>query len=185
MITAYEDPNGGGASLTFTVTFIIKASTTPTTITNQPASASLHVGENLSLTVEASGTAPFTYKWQKDSVDISGATNATYSVTNITTAAAGSYVAIVTGAGGAATSNPAVITVTPLTLSMPVYVSGSGTTLSLDTIPGRHYIIEATPSLNPAAWTIAGEVTAGTNSTQFTDTSPDATERYWRYYPSP
>jgi hypothetical protein len=183
-ITAFEDPNGGGHSLTFTVTFHIKASSTPTTIITQPASTNLHVGETLSLTVAASGTAPFTHKWQKDSVDISGATNTTYSVTNITSAAAGSYVAIVTGAGGPVTSNPAAVTVTPVAFAEPAYTQ-SGTTLTFDSVPGRHYIIEATSTLSPAAWATAGEVTASASTTQFTDTTVDSAQRFWRYYPSP
>lgn len=183
-ITAYESPNGGGAALAFTLTFNIAAVTQPTAISTQPVSAALHEGETLSLHVAATGTAPFSYKWQKDAVDIPGATTDTYSLTNITGLAAGSYVAIVTGAGGPATSNPAVITVTPLTISSPTHAPGS-TTLQLSTISGRHYIIQSTPSLSPAAWSTAGELTAGTATAQFTDASPETSERYWRYYPSP
>jgi hypothetical protein len=185
-ITAYEDANGGGHSLTFTITFHIKATSTPTVITADPANAALHPGDTLSLTVTATGTAPFTYKWQKDTVDIPGATTATYAVTNVTTAEAGNYVAIVTGAGGTATSNPANVTITPITFGTPNFTpTASGTTLSIDTVPGRHYVIQATESLNPPAWVTAGEVTAGTGTTQFTDPAPEAGQRYWRYYPSP
>lgn len=183
-ITAYESPNGGGASLPFTLTFNITATSQPTTITTQPVSVGLHPGETLNLSVAAAGTAPFTYKWQKDTVDIPGATSATYSLTNIASGAAGSYVAIVTGAGGTATSNPATITVTTLTMTPPTHTTSS-TTLNLSTVSGRHYVIQSTTSLNPEVWTTTGEVTATAATTAFIDNSPETTERYYRYYPSP
>lgn len=183
-ITAYEHVEGAGAALTFTVTFNITPTTIPTTITNPPTGAGLHVGEPMNLSVGASGTPPFTYRWQKDGVDMPNATSATYSIGVVDASAAGSYTVIVTGAGGSATSDPAAITVTPLRIQLQAHTPDS-TSLLLTTVPGRRYIVQATESLSPALWTNAGEKTAGTTSTVFEDAVVSAPQRFWRYYPSP
>ena len=183
-ITAYENPSAGGAALTFTVTFNIAASALPTTITNQPVSVDLHAGEPLNLTVGASGTPPFSFKWTRNNLDIPNATNADYSISAIDSLGAGSYQAVVTGGGGAATSNPAVVTVTPLSLGIQAH-DPTSTTLIIQTLPGRRYMIQATISLSPLSWNLVGETNATATATQFIDPSPQVLERYWRYFPSP
>ena len=183
-ITAYENAGGGGASLTFTVTFNIAGATQTTKITNQPPSLTLHLGEPFSLTVSASGTAPFTYKWQKNGVEIPGATAAVYSVTALQTNDAGSYVAIVTGAGGVTNSLPAIITAVPLSFQIQAWNSQSATFL-LQTIPGRHYMVQATPTLSAPAWGPAAQVTALNATSILIDSFTTPTNRFWRYYPSP
>lgn len=183
-ITAYELTSGGGGSTTFTITFNIASLSLPTTITSQPVATNLHIGEPLTLIVGASGTAPISYKWQKDLIDITGATSATYSVTNVDSLAAGSYRAVVTGGGGSATSNPALVTVTPLAISAPVFTTPS-MTVTLQTIVGRHYVVQAATTLNPLTWIQVGDTNATAGQTQFVDPTPVTTERYWRYYPSP
>jgi hypothetical protein len=183
-ITAYELPSGGGTSLTFTVTFNITGGAQPTIITPHPASAGLHVGEPLHVSVTATGTAPFTYKWQKDTIDIPGGTASTVTIEAVDASAAGSYRAIVTGAGGPATSNAAIITVTPLSIHLQAHTEGS-TTLLLTSVPGRHYFLQATSSPGVVPWEAAGEITATTSSTPIGDQSPEAGVRIWRYYPGP
>lgn len=183
-ITAYEHVNGAGASLTFTVTFVITATTQPTVITNHPAGRGLHPGETITLTVGASGTAPFTYVWQKNGEPIPGATASTYTSPPVSEASAGNYTAVVTGAGGSATSNPAAITVSPLSIAI-ISHTASATILRLQTAPGRQYVVEATPTLGPVLWTNSGEVSATTTATEFTETRPEEASRFWRYRPVP
>ena len=89
--------------------------TSPTSvpvITGQPANVSVTPGQAASFTVTAAGTAPLSYQWQKDGVNISGATAATYSIASVAAANAGQYRAVVTNAVGSATSNAATLTVT-------------------------------------------------------------------------
>ena len=52
-----------------------------------------------------------TYQWRKNSADISGATDATYSITNVQASDAGNYDVIVSGDCGNETSETAVLTV--------------------------------------------------------------------------
>ena len=77
--------------------------------------ASVVVGKKVSFSfVSADGTAPFTYQWQKNGVDISGATASTFVLNAVSLNDVGSYTLKVTNAAGNAISNKAVITVTQL-----------------------------------------------------------------------
>ncbi|MES2705741.1 MAG: LamG-like jellyroll fold domain-containing protein [Verrucomicrobiota bacterium] len=53
----------------------------PVTITAPPASRSTYEGSPVTFTVTHGGTAPFSYKWQRDGVDIPGAADPTYTLT--------------------------------------------------------------------------------------------------------
>jgi len=83
------------------------------TVVNQPASKTVIAGDAVSFSVGASGALPFTYQWQKNTVNINGATGSTYSIAATTTADAGTYRCIVKNAFGEATSNNATLTVQP------------------------------------------------------------------------
>lgn len=83
----------------------------PPQITDQPVGATVLVGSNFSLTVTATGTAPLLYQWSKDGVNLSGATDATYSVTNAVTNEAGGYSVVITNVAGGATSAVAQVNV--------------------------------------------------------------------------
>jgi hypothetical protein len=88
------------------------AATAPT-ISTQPAAASVTVGQAPTFTVAASGTAPFTYQWRRNGVDIAGATNASYTAPAVAMGDNGaSYTAVVTNSAGSVTSAAAVLTVT-------------------------------------------------------------------------
>jgi hypothetical protein len=88
-------------------------------ITNEPASQTNSVGGNVSFTVGAVGYPVLTYQWQVTNSatggftnlvnggNISGATNATLTLTGITTNQALAYQVIVTNSQGSVTSTPA------------------------------------------------------------------------------
>lgn len=80
----------------------------------QPLSNAYAAGGTLVLTADAAGgTQPYTYQWQKDTVNISGATGQNYTKSGLVTGDAGSYRRITTDAVAATvTSTAAVITVT-------------------------------------------------------------------------
>lgn len=80
----------------------------PPAITAKSGVTNLIVGQNLGLSVTASGTKPYTnlvYQWSQDGSSISGATNASLSVTNVDTNAAGLYKVVVSNFGGSTTSS--------------------------------------------------------------------------------
>jgi hypothetical protein len=80
------------------------------TITNEPASQTVVLGTTVNFSVKAAGDAPLSYSWTRNGANLSG-TNSTYTISNVTSAAAGSYVAIVSNAVGRTESAPAVLTV--------------------------------------------------------------------------
>jgi len=85
-------------------------------ITTQPTNQSVIAGSALNLSVIATGTAPLTYQWYFNNNVISGATLSTYSISTVQTSNAGNYTVTVSNAGGAVTSNAAVVTVGVITI---------------------------------------------------------------------
>jgi sugar lactone lactonase YvrE len=69
-------------------------------------------GSAVSFTVAVSGSPTPTLQWEKDGVNLSGATSATFSIASARTSDAGSYMAIATNSAGSAISNSAALTVT-------------------------------------------------------------------------
>ena len=94
-------------------------------MTVQPVDQSNIVpGDHVSFGVTATGTAPLSYQWQKDEVDltdggsITGATTATLTITGVMESDEGGYRCVVTNIAGRVTSNPAMLTVGELSLSL-------------------------------------------------------------------
>ncbi len=82
-------------------------------IATQPVSQTISVGQPVTFSVTASGTAPLSYQWQRNNVNISGATAASYTIASVTSADNNAmFRAVVTNAFGTATSNNATLTVT-------------------------------------------------------------------------
>lgn len=79
-------------------------SNTPPVITAQPRGVTLYVGEAADLQVAAYGSWPLTYQWRKDGVNVTGATNSTLILSNVTVAATGDYTVVVSNTLGSVTS---------------------------------------------------------------------------------
>jgi len=109
--TGYDLCTGlGSPSIANLVTFLTRLPGFPT-ITTQPAGQSITNGNSVSCTVVATGSPTPTYQWLKNNVDISGATNSTFTIASVSPSDAGSYTVIVTNSIGSVTSNAAVLTV--------------------------------------------------------------------------
>jgi len=114
----------------------------PPGIATQPVGQTVEKGRSAVFAVEASGTAPFTYQWQQDGVDIDGATADTLNIESVGAANDGDYTVIVQNLHGAVVSDaatldvllPLEVTVQPNdtyvaiagTLNLSVVASGSG-----------------------------------------------------------
>lgn len=85
------------------------------TFSSQPQSQTVAEGSTGTFSALASGSGLLTYQWEKNGVPIAGATSITYTTPAAIVADSGeSLTLVVTGSGGQATSNPAILTVTPL-----------------------------------------------------------------------
>jgi len=80
-------------------------------ISQQPASATISAGDQVSFVVMATGTAPLQYQWQKNEVDINGADESSYTINTTQLNDAGNYRVIVTNTAGQAISEDAVLSV--------------------------------------------------------------------------
>jgi sugar lactone lactonase YvrE len=94
-------------------------------IQNQPQSQTVTAGNSVQFSVTASGRPAPTYQWYFNGNAITGATGNSYSLTNAQASNAGNYTVAVTNAMGGKTSDPATLTVTPVT-SPPSGGGGGG-----------------------------------------------------------
>ena len=102
----------------------------------QPLSQNAISGTNVTFSVTAGGTAPLSYQWQRSGTNLLGQTDATLTLTAVTTNNAGSYRVIITNLYGSVTSSVAIlnvgfvpsISVQPLSQKV---ISGSNVTFSV------------------------------------------------------
>jgi hypothetical protein len=81
-------------------------------ITGQPVSQTVSVGQTATLSVSATGTAPLAYQWKKNSAAITGANSSTYSTPATTSSDNGAlFTVAVSNTAGTVISNAATLTV--------------------------------------------------------------------------
>ena len=109
-------------------------------ISSQPKSVSTNAGVSVTFRVTATGTTNFTYQWQCNGTNISGATTSALTRSNVQQPVAGDYLVLVTnGLGQRIVSDIATLTITntaPIITTQPVGKTngaGSSTTISVTT----------------------------------------------------
>jgi hypothetical protein len=106
--------NGPGSVTSGAATLTVNPSTVAPTITTQPSNQTVTASQTATFTVAATGTAPVSYQWQKNSMAIGGATSASYTTPATTSSDNGAvFVTVVSNSAGNATSNAATLTVNP------------------------------------------------------------------------
>jgi hypothetical protein len=83
----------------------------PPTITQHPASTSVVVSTEVTLSVIAGGAGPFQYQWRFNGNNIPGATGAELRIQNIQGNQGGNYQVVVLNASSAVVSDPATLTI--------------------------------------------------------------------------
>ncbi|HAB19141.1 MAG TPA: hypothetical protein DCE44_22215, partial [Verrucomicrobiales bacterium] len=139
-------------------TLTITPPSDPPIFTTTPTAARLHLGELLSLRAEATGEGELTFAWTKEDEAIPGETSASLQRASVALEDAGSYRVTVTGAGGSATSPPALVTVAgPLTIGAVSLGEGSFI-IPFNGIAGRTYALESLTSLSDLQWQIVADL---------------------------
>ena len=103
-------------------------------ITFQPQDQTVPASSNIALAVVADGTGSLNYQWQKNGVNLSGATGATLTLNGVSALDAGTYSVIVSNSVGSQTSlmaNLNVLTPPSVSASPLSQTINSGTNLSL------------------------------------------------------
>src|SRR5260221_956470 len=96
-----------------------------TCISGQAVGGRRCAGQSISFNVTAGGSGSFNYQWRKGGANLSGATNASYTMASVTAGDAGNYDVVVTGACGPATSTAATLAVNNTTGISSQPVGGS------------------------------------------------------------
>ena len=156
-------------------------------ILTQPGNLTLLGGSSLNFAVGVSGSPTMFYRWQKngtnlsDAGNLSGSFNRLLTLTNISTADAGSYAVTITNSSGSVTSAPAVLKVVFPPQVQTITKTNGGFVLRTVTIPGQRYRLQFNNSLTSSVWTSLGvTTTAVTNTITFTDATASGTQRFYR-----
>jgi hypothetical protein len=131
---------------------ILPSGTRPS-ITTQPGSQSITVGQAATFKVLATGTAPLSYQWMKRGANIAGATSSTYTTPASTSADNGSTFQVnVKNSAGQVTSAAATLTVTSL-------LAVTTTTLPAGTV-GKSYLttLQAASGTKPSSRVESGGI---------------------------
>ncbi len=141
-------------------------------ISAQPQSATVNSGQTATFSVTATGTAPLSYQWMKNSTAISGATSASYTTPATASSDNGaSFTVTVSNSAGSITSNAATLTVnaaakvaaTPaFSVSGGVYTSAQSVTLTCSTASSTIYYTTSgtTPTHSSSVYSAAIPVAA-------------------------
>ncbi len=143
------------------------ASAAPT-ITTQPGNQTVTAGQTATFTVVATGTAPLTYQWQKNGVNVSGATAASYTTAATTTADSGTtFRVVVNNTAGTVTSAAATLTVTAATVTPTITTQPANQTVT--TGQTATFSVAATGSAPLSyQWNKNGAAIAGATSSSYT-----------------
>ena len=100
-------------------------------ISTQPLSQMVAPGANVAFTVAATGLPAPTYQWRKNGTPIDGATGTTLTLSAVTSAAAGTYDAIVSNPAGSTPSDAAVLTVNATSPSIVITSQPASQTVTI------------------------------------------------------
>jgi len=132
-------------------------------------------GSNVTFSVAASGTPPFTYQWAFEDVDIVGATTGTLIKGNVQHTNGGLYSVRIGNPAGQAVAE-AELFVRPTWIPLPL-LSNNVVRLLLDGTPGKRYSIDATTNFTD--WVPVGSLTNNGGQATF-DPNPTGTNRIYR-----
>jgi glucose/arabinose dehydrogenase len=184
----YYLARGSGSSTGVVYKVSYTASQAPA-ITTEPSNTTVSVGQPATFTVAASGSAPLSYQWQRNGVNVAGATAASYTLAAAQLSDSNAaFRCVVTNSFGSATSNPAMLTVTsntpPIgTIGQPAAgtlysagetfaYAGTGTDAEDGTLPASsftwevvfHHDTHTHPFVPPTSGSKTGSFTIPTNN---------------------
>ena len=105
--------DAGGSTTSGAATLTVEVATPPT-ISVQPMRQIATVGQNAGFSVTATGTAPLSYQWRKDGINMTGSSGASFIVGITQANQAGNYSVVITNFYGSVTSSVVVLMVRAL-----------------------------------------------------------------------
>ena len=113
--------NTAGSATSNTVTLTVNAAPVAPSITQQPISHTVTVGQPVTFSVTAAGTSPLTYQWFLNGT-AAGTNSSTFTISQTTSAQDQAQIRVtVSNTAGSAMSNTVILTVSPLPSSVLTY----------------------------------------------------------------
>jgi hypothetical protein len=155
--------NTAGSVTSSAATLTVNAALTAPTITTQPTSQTVAPGATVTFTVAATGNPVPTYQWKKGATNVTGATSASFTISNVAPTDAASYTVVVTNSQGTVTSSTAVLTV----ISSAPVITTQPTDMTVATGAAATFTVAATGNPAPTyQWQKGGvNISGATNST--------------------
>lgn len=145
----------------------------PPAISIQPTNNTVSPSGSVTLNVAATGSG-LSYQWQLNGTNITGATGASLTITNVTSAYIGVYTVIVNNAVGSVTSSSAMLTSVDIHMLASVYVDGP---------VGANYLIQAAANLSDG-WTTLTNIALPSQPYVYVDyASVTNKQRFYRAVP--
>ena len=161
--------------------YLVRFSPATPQILRQPQGGEVEVGASVLLSVEAAGSGSLTYQWQKNSVNLAGATAPELVLNRVATNDAGTYAVVVSDAAAFKTSAKAVLAVVPVA-RLTLACSNQFASLTLEGVPGRTYEVQTCGALGGApAWQTAVQITLTNSLYGWTEPMPAGQpQRFYR-----
>ncbi|MEO6034562.1 MAG: immunoglobulin domain-containing protein [Verrucomicrobiota bacterium] len=153
-------------------------------ITAAPVDATRMVGSSVTFSVGATGTAPLSYQWKFNDVNIEGETGTTYSRANLQGSDSGIYSVTVSNVAGmvSASATLSVIPPTPPEITSIQILADGTARLQVVGEPGTYFVDW---TLDLAHWTPFDAVTNSSGSIEFIDPATNQPLRFYRARSSP
>ncbi|HEX4389871.1 MAG TPA: immunoglobulin domain-containing protein [Steroidobacteraceae bacterium] len=142
-------------------------SAVPPSITTQPTPQSVQEGEAATFAVEAAGSSPLTYQWQRDGAAIAGATGASLVVTPAVSDSGAMYSVIVSNSVGTVQSEAARLTVMPAAAAPTIVTQPANQTVTASQTASFTVTANGTAPLS-YQWQKNGAPIAGATSATYT-----------------
>jgi len=128
------------------------------TFASVPANQTKSVNGSVTFSVSAAGEGPFTYQWQYNGSDISGANSSSYTKSNLQLSDSGTYSVVVTGGSGCSATHHATLTVSEVVQPPALSYSKNGSQITL-TWSGTYNLQESSSITGP--WSTISGATSG------------------------
>lgn len=179
-VTAGTGVYGTGGTVRFdmvTISGSALVTGTAPIITNQPISQIVAQGDNATFSVGADGTSPLNYQWRFNATELAGATNSSYTRTNVQPVHVGSYSVVVSNSAGFAISSNVALN---LFIPAPTLSSPAAGVLQWNGLSNLTYHVETSTNLAATTWTSLGTAVSPSTLLVFTNFPTTDSQRFYR-----
>jgi hypothetical protein len=160
--------NAAGSATSSVATLTVSAAVVAPSITTEPASQTVTAGQTATFSVAATGTAPLSYQWRKNSAAISGATSASYTTPATTSSDNGAqFTAVVSNTAGSVTSSVATLTVSAAVVAPSITTEPASQTVTAGQTATFSVVATGTAPLS-YQWEQNGTAVTGATSASYT-----------------